>query len=202
MGLMMAERLAALHGGWLSVVSEVQRGSRFTVHLPLHRGPGGQQNAAPWADGSTPGGLSVSAPTPGSDSTSSAAQAPLVLIAEDNELNLEIIQRFLMTKGYRVAAARDGQAALALAALVKPAVVLMDVQMPGMDGLEATRRMRQDPQLMHLPVVALTALAMEGDRERCMAAGATAYLAKPVSLRQLAQLLQRYIQGESPSPKA
>lgn len=195
MGLMMAERLAALHGGWLSVVSEVQRGSRFTVHLPLEPGPAGQPNAAPLADGSTPDALPVAALAPGS-------LAPLVLVAEDNELNLEIIQRFLITKGYRVAAARDGQAALALAALAKPAVVLMDVQMPGMDGLEATRRMRQDPQFRHLPVIALTALAMEGDRERCMAAGATAYLAKPVSLRQLAQLLQRYVHGESENPKA
>lgn len=197
MGLMMAERLATLHSGWLSVVSELGRGSRFTVHLPLHRGPAGQHSAAPLADGPTAGLWPATMPTPGPYSNTTEAQAPLVLIADDNDLNLEIIQRFLITKGYRVAAARDGQAALALAALVKPAVVLMDVLMPGMDGLEATRRMRQDPQLMHLPVIALTALAMEGDRERCMAAGATAYLAKPVSLRLLARLLQRYLQGGS-----
>jgi CheY-like chemotaxis protein len=126
-------------------------------------------------------------------------EAPLVLVVEDNDLNLEIIQRFLISKGYRVAAARNGSAALDLAAAAIPALVLMDVQMPGMDGLEATRRLRQDPRFKHLPVIALTALAMEGDRERCLAAGATDYLAKPVSLRQLALLLPRYLRPEPSS---
>jgi signal transduction histidine kinase/CheY-like chemotaxis protein len=201
MGLMMAERLAHLHGGRLTVQSELGRGSRFTLHLPLQTAPLTEPSAAPIA---TPSAQLASAPLPapvrpGVEPVPHPPEAPLVLVVEDNDLNLEIIQRFLISKGYRVAAARNGSAALDLAAAAIPALVLMDVQMPGMDGLEATRRLRQDPRFKHLPVIALTALAMEGDRERCLAAGATDYLAKPVSLRQLALLLPRYLRPEPSS---
>jgi CheY-like chemotaxis protein len=88
-------------------------------------------------------------------------------------------------KGYQVIGARNGAEAVDRAHDSAPALILMDIQMPGMDGLEAIRRIRDDPTIVSVPIIALTALAMPGDRERCLAAGADAYLSKPVSLKRL-----------------
>lgn len=110
-----------------------------------------------------------------------AAAAPLVLIVEDNRDNLSLMMDYLSNKGFAVRAAHNGYQALELIPLLRPAAVLMDIQMPGIDGLEVTRRLRAMPDLARLPIIAVTALAMSGDRERCLAAGASAYVSKPVS---------------------
>ena len=86
--------------------------------------------------------------------------------------------------------AKDGQEAIALAKSHQPDLILMDVQMPVMDGLEATKQIRLDPSLVNIPIIALTALAMEGDRDRCLAAGANEYISKPIKLKQLVHLIQ------------
>jgi PAS domain S-box-containing protein len=116
--------------------------------------------------------------------------SPLVLLAEDNEATIAMIADYLGTRGYQVLVARNGAEAIARAREARPAIVLMDIQMPGMDGLEATRRIRSISALVDLPIIALTALAMPGDRELCLAAGATEYLSKPVSLRGLVSLIE------------
>jgi CheY-like chemotaxis protein len=116
------------------------------------------------------------------------------LLAEDNELNLMTTVEYLEAMGHEVVVAHNGREALALAHETRPHVILMDIQMPEMDGLEATRRLRARPETAVTPVIALTALAMPGDRERCLAAGATAYLTKPVSLKGLAELIARLTQ--------
>ncbi|MEO7912373.1 MAG: response regulator, partial [Roseiflexaceae bacterium] len=115
---------------------------------------------------------------------------PVVLLAEDNEANITMIADYLGTRGYQVLVARNGAEAIARAREARPAIVLMDIQMPGMDGLEATRRIRSIDDLADLPIIALTALAMPGDRERCLAAGANDYLSKPVSLHGLVILIE------------
>jgi PAS domain S-box-containing protein len=115
---------------------------------------------------------------------------PLVLLAEDNEATISMIVDYLGTCGYQVLVARNGAEAITRARESRPAILLMDIQMPGMDGLEATRRIRTIEALVDLPIIALTALAMPGDRERCFAAGANHYLSKPVSLRGLATLIE------------
>ena len=122
-----------------------------------------------------------------------SAEAPLILLAEDNEANIAMVDSYLDAQGLRVVVARNGREAVQMASQYQPDLVLMDIQMPEMDGLEATQKIRLDSSLKDLPVVALTALAMPGDRERCLAAGATDYLTKPISPKHLIELLRRYI---------
>ena len=120
------------------------------------------------------------------------AVSPLLLLAEDNEANIKTLADYLEVKGYRVVVARTGVEAIKLARKVTPDMIVMDIQMPELDGLEATRRIRADAELMHIPIIAVTALAMPGDRERCLAAGANAYLSKPISLKALVSVLAEH----------
>jgi CheY-like chemotaxis protein len=112
------------------------------------------------------------------------------LLAEDNETNLGVMSDYLSAMGYRVVAARDGHEAIRRAREEKPDVILMDIQMSGLDGLEAIRRIRTEVGLVKTPIIALTALAMPGDRERCLDAGANDYLSKPVGLRNLLSAIE------------
>jgi CheY-like chemotaxis protein len=121
------------------------------------------------------------------------AEPPLILLAEDNEANINSVSSYLKAQGYRIMIARNGVEAIERAKEARPALILMDMQMPTMDGLEATRRLRTHAELTTVPIIALTALAMPGDRERCLAAGADDYLSKPVGLRQLNQLIQHQL---------
>ena len=116
-----------------------------------------------------------------------------VLLAEDNEANILAIGGYLEDKGYTLAIAHNGREALDMIRDEQPHLILMDIQMPEMDGLEATRRLRAQPEYATIPIIALTALAMPGDRERCLAAGANEYLTKPVSLKGLVESIQRLL---------
>jgi PAS domain S-box-containing protein len=118
---------------------------------------------------------------------------PLILLAEDNEANISTVMDYLQSQGYQVSLARNGVEAVQMAKQQKPDLILMDIQMPEMDGLEATRRIRAEANLPAIPIVALTALAMPGDREKCLAAGASDYLTKPVSLKKLVNIIAQYI---------
>jgi CheY-like chemotaxis protein len=133
-------------------------------------------------------------PAPAVDTVKpSAPVGPLILFVEDNLINLEAYLDYLKSRGYRIIPAVNGYEALERAREFKPDLILMDIQMPGMDGIEATRRLRAMPEFARVPIIALTALAMPGDRERCLAAGANAYLAKPVSLKQLSKEIQELL---------
>ena len=126
------------------------------------------------------------------------ARGPLILLAEDNEANIETIGGYLEDKGYQMHYARNGALAVQLAHELHPSLILMDIQMPVMDGLTAIREIRTEAAFTRIPIVALTALAMPGDRERCIAAGATDYMSKPVSLKALAAQVERLAgKGES-----
>jgi CheY-like chemotaxis protein len=115
----------------------------------------------------------------------SGLKGKLVLIAEDNDLTLNTVMDYLISQGSQVISARNGTEAVELAHECRPDVILMDIQMPGVDGIEAIRRIRADEDNGSVPIIALTALAMVGDRERCIAAGADEYLSKPVGFDQL-----------------
>lgn len=114
---------------------------------------------------------------------------PFILLAEDNEANIDTLLSYLEAQGYRLAIARNGKEAVELAKQHPPDLILMDIQMPEMDGLQAMQLIRQEPNLATLPIIALTALAMPQDRERCLAAGANEYLTKPVNLKGLKEAI-------------
>jgi len=108
-----------------------------------------------------------------------------ILLAEDNESNIETIADFLKINGYQIRIARNGLDALDSINLARPDLILMDIQMPGLDGVETIQRIRENPLIEQMPIIALTALAMPGDQERCLNAGANKYMSKPVQLKEL-----------------
>jgi CheY-like chemotaxis protein len=116
-----------------------------------------------------------------------------VLIAEDNTENLDMLRRRLERRGIEVVGVGDGQAAVAKCDEVRPDVVLMDVSMPILSGLEATKLIRDNPEIAKTPIIALTAHAMDGDRARCMEAGCDAYATKPVDLASLIATMERLV---------
>ena len=108
-----------------------------------------------------------------------------VLVVDDHALNRKLVRDVLGHAGYRVLEAGDAEGGIELAREQAPDLILMDIQLPGIDGIEALRRLRDDPMTAAIPVVALTALAMKEDRERCLAAGFDGYLEKPISVPAL-----------------
>nr|MDZ8057193.1 response regulator [Nostoc sp. EkiNYC01] len=125
--------------------------------------------------------------------SSPTVEFPVILLVEDNQANIETMSGYLETRGYRLILANNGQQAIELTATQHPNLIVMDIQMPEMDGLEAIRRIRGDRQFAHVPIIALTALAMPGDRETCLAAGANEYLTKPIKLKQLAVTIEQLL---------
>jgi CheY-like chemotaxis protein len=124
-----------------------------------------------------------------------SAENRLVLLAEDNMASILTIGEYLKSHGYRFVEAHDGLDAIEKAEASDLSIILMDIQMPVLDGLEAIRRLRTNPRFAAMPIIALTALAMPGDRERCLEAGANEYLTKPVRLKLLKQTMEKLLQG-------
>ena len=108
-----------------------------------------------------------------------------------------LFSSYLEANGYRILLATDGQQAIDLAKAEHPDLILMDIQMPVIDGIEAIKQIRLDPNLVNIPIIALTALAMAGDRESCLAAGANEYLSKPIKLKSLDQMIQTWLNRAS-----
>ncbi|MEY4672670.1 MAG: hypothetical protein RL148_454 [Planctomycetota bacterium] len=115
---------------------------------------------------------------------------PKILLVEDNEMNRDMLSRRLERKGYEVVIAVDGGEGLAKARSESPVLILMDMSLPVVDGWEATRQLKADPATQAIPVIGLTAHAMAGDREKCLAAGCDDYDTKPVELARLLEKMQ------------
>ncbi|HSD34196.1 MAG TPA: response regulator [Alphaproteobacteria bacterium] len=116
-----------------------------------------------------------------------------VLIVEDNELNMKLFHDLLEAHGYQILQTRDGMEALQIARDHKPDLILMDIQLPEVSGLQVTKWLKQDSGLKHIPVVAVTAFAMKGDEEKIREGGCEAYLAKPISVVSFLQTVERFL---------
>ncbi|MGK7888875.1 MAG: response regulator, partial [Leptolyngbyaceae cyanobacterium] len=184
LGLTLVKRLVEMHDGRVSVESTVGVGSCFTVELPCPIVPPVPTSQPVLSTPESAGSIVESAPL---------SSQPLILLVEDNEANIFTISNYLQAKGYRLAIAHNGQEAIDLAQQINPALILMDIQMPEMDGIEAITHIRGYTDLADVPIIALTALAMEGDRDRCLAAGANDYLSKPVKLKQLVNTMEQLL---------
>jgi len=116
-----------------------------------------------------------------------------ILVVEDNETNLYLIRFMLEKSGYEVIEAREGAAGVELAIKEKPDLIIMDIQLPGIDGLEATKRIRASEADGDIPIIALTSFAMAGDRERALAAGCTGYIEKPINPETFIAEIEKYL---------
>ena len=183
LGLALVRRLTEMHGGGVRVESEKGQGTRFIVTLPwtLEDQRLSHHGGDSFKEIETQG-LAVE----GCNRT--------LLLAEDNEDNIRTFSDYLEAHGFRILVARNGAEAIERVQESTPDLILMDIQMPGMDGLEAIRRLRAMEAGTRIPIIAVTALAMPGDRERCLKAGANAYLSKPVGLKNLTQTIQNRLQ--------
>jgi CheY-like chemotaxis protein len=123
--------------------------------------------------------------------------AAKILLVEDNEMNRDMLSRRLQRRGYEVLTAVDGESGLALTRSDPPALVLMDMSLPGIDGWEATRRLKADPATRAIPVIALTAHAMAGDREQALAAGCDDFDIKPIDLDRLLGKIEALLGGKA-----
>jgi two-component system cell cycle response regulator DivK len=122
-----------------------------------------------------------------------AAANRRILVVEDHEDNRQILRDLLSSRGYDLVEAEDGERALAMAEDWRPALILMDVQIPLIDGYEVTRRLKANPDLRAIPVIAVTSYALSGDESKARAAGCNAYVSKPYSARKLLAKVQEYV---------
>ncbi len=116
-----------------------------------------------------------------------------ILIVEDNELNLKLFHDLLVAHGFMVVFTKEGDEAYALACQQKPDLILMDIQLHGISGLDIIHRMKHDPSIAHVPVIAVTAFAMREDEERIMRSGCQAYISKPISIVPFLETIQKFL---------
>ena len=185
LGLSLVLRLAELHGGSVEVKSELGKGSCFTVSLP-------------WNESKTELSHEHSVKNRAKATSNDATMGPLILIADDNEINLSTVCDYLLAHGFRVIQARNGLEAVQAVRNHNPELVLMDIQMPVMDGIDAIKSLRADRSFASIPILALTSRAMIGDQDRCIEAGADEYLSKPVHLKQLVKIILSRLSGAKP----
>jgi CheY-like chemotaxis protein len=188
LGLAVTQQLVELHGGEIHVESELGCGPTFVVTLPC-------------GVASSPIASNL-APTPSPSPSPNGTPAPgRLLVVEDNHVNQKVVTAVLRKRGFVIELANDGREALAkLESGGEFDLVLMDVQMPVLDGLEATRLIRKDQRWKALPIVAMTAHAMTGDKERCLEAGMNGYISKPVHPAHLLTTVDEFLAHRSVAP--
>jgi signal transduction histidine kinase/CheY-like chemotaxis protein len=190
LGLAISRRLVELMGGEISVESEYQQGSTFHFSAPFSRGEERATTSRPEAN----------ARRAAAESQLARLRGARVLIAEDNPLNQQVIQEFLERAGVMVIIANNGLEAIKVAQMQSFDAVLMDLQMPVMDGLQATRELRKIPQFADTPIIALTANVFQADIERCIAAGMNDHIGKPIKVDELFSKLGKWLAGSISKP--
>jgi hypothetical protein len=183
LGLAITRKLTELQGGHIRLESEENRGSVFTLEIPFAAAPSERVLVMEEADG---------------PKTEPAARARFgdILLVEDNLINQKVVLSLLRKRGYKVEVASNGVEALEKLEERPFRLVLMDIQMPLLDGLSTTRRIRADRRFDSLPVIAMTAHAMNGDKERCLEAGMNGYLAKPVDHKHLIHTIEQHLTAD------
>ena len=180
-GLALTRRLVELHGGQIGVESELGKGSTFCFTLPMNKPLSGKKEEAVETEEKRQGKI----------------RRRRILVAEDNEANRSLIIDTLSIHGHEVAVARNGQEALGLVQSFKPELIFMDIQMPVMDGLEATKKIRAIPEFSEIPIIALTAVTGEDAKDEQLAAGCTDHLAKPFDTRDIFLVITRYFSKDT-----
>ena len=186
LGLAITRRLVHMHGGTIQVQSRLGEGSTFQVELPAE----------------TPETERLPQAAPAKPSAAAAAVKPdgaLVLVVEDNLVNQKVVASMLTRHGFRLELAGNGREALTALNRAPADVILMDVQMPEVDGLATARLIRENPAWRHIPIIALTAHALHGDRERCLQAGMDDYLSKPVAPLAVVECVRRHLLAPPPA---
>lgn len=186
LGLAISQNMLAILGGRIEVVSKVGSGSTFTIHVPVKiPSPAEIKRAA---------GL-VRKPATAQASASKKRRRPSghILVVEDDENTRYAMQFILENEGYRVSFA-EGEEAILSAQHERPNMILMDIMMPKMDGYQVARTLKAQKQLAHIPVVALTARAMKGDREKALAAGCDDYLTKPFEKKDILGMIAKWLE--------
>lgn len=196
LGLALTKRLAEMHGGTVSLESVENQGSTFRVWLPLT-----ELKEELAAANST--AIEQLTATAENKSTSKAKEAKRILVVEDQPFNQELMLEVLELEGYTVELISDGAAMMTViqsygaTPSLLPNLILLDIQLPKVDGFEIMRHLKASPIWKDIPVIAVTAMAMTGDRDRCLAAGADAYLSKPLNLNLLTETVQTFLDAVS-----
>ena len=203
LGLSLVKQFVELHGGQVTVTSESGAGSCFTVDLPYRQSNESEVCSKGAAEGQD---LQLSFDSLGAsedetitcervastDDVDAKDSLPTILLAEDNDSVAKAVRWYLEALGYSVHRATDGAIAIDLALKLNPDVILMDIQMPNLDGLSAIKRIRQAPKISKIPIVALTGRATDDDFKRCMDAGANEFLVKPYPMEELVQVIEKF----------
>ena len=185
LGLALTRKLVEMHGGTITVESVEGVGSSFTVTLPVRK--------TREAETKKP------APLTAMQALAQVVQPyrGKIMVVEDNRLNMLLASDYLRASGFNVVEAVDGEAALELVRAERPDLILLDIQMPGMDGLDVTRRLKGDPATRDIPVIAMTALAMKGDEDMCLKGGCDGYIKKPVDLDEMIRVVTEHLNKRS-----
>jgi CheY-like chemotaxis protein len=176
-GLALSRRLVELHGGEIGVESKEDQGSKFWFTLPHKK-------------------VAENIKVPEISKEENISQNPTgrsILVVEDNQTNLEMIKYLLGIHNHKISVARNGKEAVSQAELIEPELILMDIRMPVMNGLVATKKIREISKFSNLPIIALTASAGEDSREECLGVGCTDHISKPIQLSELSYMLKRYL---------
>ncbi|OYQ62743.1 hypothetical protein B9G53_20535 [Pseudanabaena sp. SR411] len=183
LGLSLVKKIAEMHGGLVDFESELGKGSKFRIRLPYQHDLTANDNLENLSPAMSNKVIDIA-----------ARDTPYtILIAEDDDANIETLRSYLENRGYNLLLAANGKIAVEMATTQKADIILMDIQMPEMDGLTAIRLIRANPKTANIPIIVLTALAMKGDQEKCMNAGADGYITKPVRLRKLVDSIQELL---------